>query len=384
MTRMLVPRSARKAMNPMSALGGAIMPRPVKQARRAIYTVTNPVGALGGAIEDVAVEALRPRAARRPRTVSRSTGGGSAASEQRLLEIQECALENEALDWILAMHSQPVLDATRPLAPAPEPVDREALRRRREREAANGIRLWHRTARREARQRGAAVAREEADAEERRRVEEVASEQAGLDHEWNALLQHDSPAVLAALERAFNETTYPAIGLGATEDAAIVFVGFRDSDVVPDREVALTPTGRPTLKKRSKTVRNQLYAEALAAFTLGNARLSLASTPGAKQAVVVALRPFLTTDGWEAVARIRVPREAVTPWPHESSGLHIFEQLGGSLAQRGRTREVVEVDFDDEPQLARVVAPLKDGENAIRAAADELADEPNVRLTITD
>src|SRR2546421_3145996 len=76
-SRLLVPRSVRRAMHPVRTTRRAITPRPIKQARRAVFVATNPLEALEGAAENMVVDALRPKRRRRPR--GRGTGGYASA-----------------------------------------------------------------------------------------------------------------------------------------------------------------------------------------------------------------------------------------------------------------------------------------------------------------
>ncbi|HEX6506794.1 MAG TPA: hypothetical protein VF221_04105, partial [Chloroflexota bacterium] len=59
--RDLVPRTVRRAANPVLTARRAVTPNPIKQIRRSICVATNPVGALGNAAENAAVHAIRPK-----------------------------------------------------------------------------------------------------------------------------------------------------------------------------------------------------------------------------------------------------------------------------------------------------------------------------------
>jgi hypothetical protein len=366
----------------MSALGGAVMPRPLKQARRAIYTTTNPAGAVGGAVEDAIVDALRVsrRSSRRPTHVARPRADASA----RYLQFEEAIQENAALDQILQAHMTPIESSLPPRASEPEPVNESAIRRKREREAKRGIRIWHRADRRAAREAAADIAAREARAERGRRQRACEKQQEELDEQWAALLDNEAGAVSDAIVNSLADTPYPVLAVGASASTAVAFVGFPDVDVVPDRFPASTPTGRPTVRKRSKTERNELYAEALASFTLANAKKVLGVAPGAQSVVVVTLRPYGSEDGWEPVARGRFTRAELEETEFTSPALHVFAEVGGRLARRGRTGQIEAVDFDDEAELAALVDPMKRGSEGVRRAASALPDGGRLRLTVAE
>lgn len=71
-SRVLIPRSIRKALHPIRttkrAVIRAVVPRPLRKVRHAIWTVTNPIDATGMAIENAAVHAVRGSGRRRRRS----------------------------------------------------------------------------------------------------------------------------------------------------------------------------------------------------------------------------------------------------------------------------------------------------------------------------
>lgn len=359
--RLLIPRSARKLMNPMSAIGGAVMPRPVKQLRRATFAMTNPVGAIGGAVEDLVVETLRPRAGRR----RRSSGGRPTArgSDGRVAEIEECALDNAALKAVMELHRDPGQAATRPIAAAPEAVDQAALLKRHRKEAVKGLRLWKLTERREARDAAAIAAEQDALDEKRRRQRSHDRQQAELDASWKALREHDPSVVVRALSDSFDSSAYNLLDSAAGIASAKLFVDFPGIELVPDRSLGTTPTGRPTLRKRSKTTRNEMYADALASFVLAVARRAFNVLPGASTVSVVALRETEPSfehpePGFMPIAHCEMNRRDLSALNEDADPVALFEYVGGRLKQKGRTKEIVEIRFED-PELQEFVDVFK-------------------------
>lgn len=360
--RLLIPRSARKAMNPISALGGAIMPRPVKQLRRATFAMTNPVGALGGAVEDLVVETLRPRRGGRRRT---STSAASHAGASRIAEMEECALDNAALQAVMELHREPGKPAIRALVAPWEAVDRGALAKKYGKEAVKGLRLWQRTERRQALQAARLEAEEDSRAEDERRErkQEQEQEQAELDATWEALCAHEPAVVVRVLTASFERTPFNVLASAAGAASATVLAEFPGIALVPDRALGTTPTGRPSLRKRSKTTRNELYADALASFTLAVARCAFNFLPGASTVSVVALRHLQS--GFEHVDTSLIPiahcelhRDDLSLLDEAAPATAVLEHLGGALKQKGRTKEVAEIRFDD-PQLQELVDVFK-------------------------
>jgi hypothetical protein len=72
LTRLLVPRSVRRAAHPVRTARRAVTPKPIKKIKRSVYVATNPLGALEGAAENAVVGALRskPHRSKKTRTSS--------------------------------------------------------------------------------------------------------------------------------------------------------------------------------------------------------------------------------------------------------------------------------------------------------------------------
>jgi len=76
---------------------------------------------------------------------------------------------------------------------------------------------------------------------------------------WRAFLAGDEEAVLAALEAAFEDNQAPAAAVGFDAGALSVIARFPQVDgLIPERYATTTPTGRPTIKKRTKTGRHEM------------------------------------------------------------------------------------------------------------------------------
>jgi hypothetical protein len=119
------------------------------------------------------------------------------------------------------------------------------------------------------------------DAEKKRRAEERASEQAVLDDEWTRLNANDPSVTLSVLEKAFADNEAPAAAIDCEGGRTTVVMQFVPPEaIVPERKPARTPTGKPTLKKRTKTEINALYLEALGSNVLATVKETFAVAPG--------------------------------------------------------------------------------------------------------
>lgn len=218
-----------------------------------------------------------------------------------------------------------------PSAAEPEPVDRYELMREQRKRGWEGIPPWRLRDRIEAARRADAQAEVTAEAEEVRRRDDRASEQdrldglwtdlqaargkvadrlaeqiaaetarleaaraaeqAEFDRDWELLQANDPALTMAALEQAFADNDAPAAPIDCDGDRTTVLMQFRaPEEIVPERKPARTPTGKPTLKKRTKTELNALYRQALGSNVLATVKEAFAVAPGAQVVQVLVVR----------------------------------------------------------------------------------------------
>lgn len=91
---------------------------------------------------------------------------------------------------------------------------------------------------------------------------------------------NEPDVAIAALERAFADNEAPAAPIDCEGDRTTVVMEFQPREaIVPERKPARTPTGKPTLKKRTKTEINRLYLEALGSNVLATVKETFAVAP---------------------------------------------------------------------------------------------------------
>jgi hypothetical protein len=220
---------------------------------------------------------------------------------------------------------------TRPSAPEPEPVDRYRLMREFRKRRRQGIAFWRlreqidaareadreagAAAEAEARQRQAAQAEAQARLDElwtelqqkqatlaeqlpkrvaleqQRRDAARADQQKELDAAWAQLKGNDPEVTLPALEEAFADNEAPAAAINCEEDRTTIVMQFSPPEaIVPERKPARTPTGKRTLKKRTKSEINALYAEALGSNVLATVKETFAVAPGTEVVQLLVIR----------------------------------------------------------------------------------------------
>jgi hypothetical protein len=124
-----------------------------------------------------------------------------------------------------------------------------------------------------------------------RRAAERAGEQAAADRDWERLKANDPELTLAALEQAFADNEAPAAAIDCDGDHTTVLMQFVAPEaIVPERRPGRTPTGKPTLKKRTKTEINALYLQALGSNVLATVKEAFAVAPGTQVVQLMVIR----------------------------------------------------------------------------------------------
>lgn len=291
-----------------------------------------------------------------------------------------------------------------PVAPDPEPVDRYNLMREFRKRRREGISFWElraqieaaRVADREAevaaeeeagkRRAAQAAAQVELDrlwdelkqaratvaerlaqeiaAEQARRDAARAEEQQALDAAWAKLEANDPDVTLPALEEAFADNEAPAAAIDCEGDRTTVVMQFSMPEaIVPERKPARTPTGKRTLKKRTKTEINALYVEALGSNVLATVKEAFAVAPGTDVVQLLAIRR--ETDGKKAgeLAAIYVGEFDRAGYEGASGSREpakvLVDAAESQLHLKGKTGQVAPLDLKSSPDLEALLGELE-------------------------
>lgn len=293
-----------------------------------------------------------------------------------------------------------------PVAAEPDPVDRYALMREHRKRARQGISIFRVSDRiraaREADQQAERAAEAEAarrretrqaeqkrldglwaeleqaqeavgrrlpvevEAERQRRAAERASEQAELDAEWKRLQANEPATTIATLEQAFADNESPAAPLNCEGKRTTVVMQFPlPETVVPERKSALTPGGKRTLKKRTKTETNALYLEALGSNVLATVKETFAVAPGTDIVQMLVVRREVDKKRAGELAAIYVGEFDRAHYDGASGarepGKALLLAPESVLNLKGTTGQVVPVDLSTQPELQAVVDLVADG-----------------------
>jgi hypothetical protein len=298
---------------------------------------------------------------RRAAGPSRSSIVAHERELRRVAREQEREAVVRAEESLTRTHLEEFPPTERQVAQPAEPVDRAATLKEVRKRELQGVSFFHRSARRDAKARAESLADEAVAAEQARRAQEQAAAQTTLDQTWSALVANDPDVVLQVLEAAFADNEMPAAAVDVDRAALTLLMMAPDPALIPERKPAITPTGAPTLKKRTKTEFNELYERALAAHLLATVKEAFAVAPGVEQARVLVLRrepsAGLAADRVIALFAGTFPRDLLAGVDWRAVDLaRVLDEVPDALVhRRGRTGELTALDLTDEPDLASVV-----------------------------
>lgn len=212
-----------------------------------------------------------------------------------------------------------------------------------------------------------AAAQAEIEAETEGRAQAQRAKQAELDREWKLLCSNDPETVLRTVSAALAGNDAPAAALGCAGDELLLALRFGHPSLVPERRADLTPTGKPTTKKRTKTEINELYLEAMSSHVLAAVSEALAAAPGIGTVACLVVRE-------ERPGRLsmlyagRFHRSEAREWIEASYPSDFLERAPDSLLEiGGRTNEIRPLDLDDEPRLREALEQIAAGVSRVKA-----------------
>jgi len=313
-----------------------------------------------------------------PFSVYSGTGGGSRrrprsqytdyerayARAEREEAIEDALARDQALAALLVAHKVEFPLAQRPVAAPPTITDAAAISASLRREKFAEI-PWYRRSERGG---DAAEASKEAEAkaedETERKQAEAAAEQATLDEEWRLLLENDAATVLQSVEAAFADNMTPAAPVNCEDNELSVVIRVASLErLIPTHSYELTPTGRPTIRKRTKTNRNHLYLGLIASQALVTVKEALAVALCIQSVAFLVIRDdedegYLTPLYCGRVTRAWADQ---VDWAN-AIAVEALASIEDSRWQwRGRTDEVTPLDLSDEPEIAALVEDIAAG-----------------------
>lgn len=193
-----------------------------------------------------------------------------------------------------------------------------------------------------------------------------AAEQARMDQEWERLNANDPNITLGVLEQAFADNEAPAAAIDCDGSRTTVVMQFVEPNaIVPERKPARTPTGKPTLKKRTKTEINALYLKALGSNVLATVKEAFAVAPGTDVIQVLVVRRETDKKHAGQLAVIYVGEFNRGSYASASGAREPSRAIAMAseavLNLKGKTEAISPIGLADRGDLASVLAQVEDG-----------------------
>lgn len=334
---------------------------PVGSGRTRIATGVGPVTASSGM--------GRGRSAPVRSTPTRVTEGqmqAQARAADRAAQVRAIAdIEAE----LTALHLEQFPTPTRRVVPVPSSPSPQAVAKELYRDAVAHVPFWKFVARKAARAQAEHAAGREAGRRHSGVLVAVQLEQFEVDQRWAALSEHDPVTVIEAVDAAFADNASDSVCVDADTEViagepvnyVTAIVQHGDVTLVPEQRPDITPGGKPTLRKRTKTDRNALYARAIASTVLATAKEALASAPSATEARVLVVRRSNGLGGLEPVFAGRFTRTLLrsVEWARHPDPLLIaLEGEDVIFRTKGITQEVIALAVEPGTAAAQLIDAL--------------------------
>ncbi|MEI7560493.1 MAG: hypothetical protein WCJ63_07850, partial [Actinomycetes bacterium] len=297
------------------------------------------------------------------RTPSVATYERELRRAQKNEAIESWERVNHDLDLLRRAHRERFPNASMPADQGAKKIDAEKIESYASAAAVLGISVFRRKARAEAVEDSKLAAAEEIKRLEEEAEAEHRAQRAELQAEWDLLASNDPETVMVAVEEAFADNDVSAAPIDCDGAAATILMRIGPpTDLVPECYVTLTPGGRKTVKKRTKTDFNAAYAQVLASNALATINELFAVAPGISEGRLLVIQDS-PSNGARRVAPLYCGRFFREELAGANSGpsrdpLEILEAADGLISFKGRTREVVPLDLRDEPELSSVVVEI--------------------------
>lgn len=298
----------------------------------------------------------------RPRQPTVAQLQAQARAAERAQQVAEVAALERSLT---SLHHTAFAAPTRqtlPIPAAPAAGDVETARRELYQTATAGVPIW----KREERKKAKAWANQQAPKEARRRhtgaLVSGQWEQSQLDQEWDALRNHHPLTVIETVDDAFadNASDSTCVDAGTVPETGARYltavVTYGNIDLVPEHRADRTPGGKPTLRKRTKTDRNALYAASIASTVLATAKEALAVAVGATEIRVLVVRPDGTGDVEPIYAgTLRRDFLAERDWRGLDALAVAMDAEHAEMRHKGSTREVIGLAVEPNSPAAHLL-----------------------------
>jgi hypothetical protein len=282
------------------------------------------------------------------------------AAEDKLARIRELIdLQRD----LVSAHLERFVDTSRPIVDAPTWVHPQQYLLEAEQRHLSGVGRFDRSGRDAARRAALAEAEQAATNYNGRLQSEHASLQAQADHWWAALVGNDEATVIDTANAAFADNASTAAALSVDGLALAVLMIQPTADDLGDQKAALTPGGKPTVTRMTKTEQRQLWTACTLSRAVATISEALAVAPGIQRVnIAVVSQRLASSTHYSLILAGEAPRNLFrsAQWPTHINTSDLA-RAGNFVFDLDRFGALSEIPTDNDPHLHALV----DGINGV-------------------
>lgn len=336
--RRAVGPSVWKATHPVSTAKRAMIPAPVRKARRMVHVATNPIGAAQNVMVNSVFRSFddynRSKASTYSRSYSQTTAGFYVGEREAI------GIESESMiEELMKVERERFQAVTRPMISDPDPVsskpfyDVEMKRRKKE------YKFYQFALKKQISEDSWQLANQQAEVQHQELIKLRDTEQAKADAWWKQLCEGDQQTLTDALKLAFSDNQAPVIIQKAKGSEASFILYLPDINVLPEKRMNITPTGRVSSKKWTIAEKNEVYGQLLGAHLIATLRETWAVAPSLTKVRIIGVDQHRAT-GEGTLFDVTVLREDGR-WEDDGWGEMILAMAEIGLNLKGKSGEII-------------------------------------------
>lgn len=293
---------------------------------------------------------------------SRKTGSTIPPQPYLSASNEKAAVARELESFFAAMggiHRQTFDPVRKPVAPEPVLPDFTEILGKAEKNELKRVSRLSLSARKVAKKLARDIAEQHALSLLGESIELKSNLQTQLDHGWDRLVSNDPDSVFEVLNDAFQDNDAPAAAVGVEGHDASVVVLVAGMEAIPERYPTATAAGNLSIKKMTKSVRNDHYKVLVCGNLLVTASESFAVAPGIRSVTLVAVRASGDGHHFEPIFATKIKRVSLQSIPMSSlDPSEVVDQVGMDtcLRTKGLSKELQPLDVKSEPDLKRLLS----------------------------
>ena len=236
------------------------------------------------------------------------------------------------------------------------------------REASKGFSIFAFAARRQLKMDCAEQAQVEKERLEQLEVQKQAQAQAILDAEWEHLFSNDPELLMPLLAEAFGDNEATCTPLSIKGSTLAVLMLAPSTDLVPEKKVGSTPTGRLSVRQMKVSERRELYFDIVFSQAVASIREAFAVAPGIKAIDFVMVRSEahakvgggnLACVGFGHIKRDDIEARSLDEEPY----LMLANSASKWTVNISKTLDLGIVNLKDEPDIQSLLDAVNEGDD---------------------